>query len=59
MADQPIEVSLTEIDTFMESYGYRWSNEAQVYYHRGYELPVFSSYQARLAYLKWHQVEEQ
>ena len=43
-------ITTTDLSTFMETKGYYWSNEAQVYYHKSYRLPLYERDQAEYAY---------
>lgn len=51
-------ITPSELSSFMKKKGYYWSNEAQVYYHESYNLPVFLNEQARALYLNEKSKEE-
>lgn len=43
-------ITASDLSGFMKTKGYCWSNEAQVYFHDSYELPVFTTEEARKFY---------
>lgn len=51
-------ITPSELSSFMKKKGYYWSNEAQVYYHESYNLPVFLDEQACTLYLNEKRKEE-
>lgn len=44
-------ITTGELSGFMKGVGYYWSNEAQVYYHESYKLPIFTYDQAVELYI--------
>lgn len=51
-------ITSSELASFMKKKGYYWSNDAQVYFHESYNLPVFVDEQARTFYLIEKRKEE-
>lgn len=46
MNDTAEGLTTSDLSSFMSTKGYEWSNEAQVYYHSSYQLPVYDRRQA-------------
>lgn len=52
------ELTTGELGRFMESQGYYWSNDAQVYWHKSYKMPPFFRGQAEYFYKRCKSIDQ-